>query len=293
MAFPQTLTGEGPIIQTLKQILTDPFFGAVEVSWVKDPQTRATVAQLLERAHLDIIFCGGPPILIDKLNLNAADAKVRGKAITECQRLIRQADGFGAKIFILCSGPDPGELARDEAREWLIDSITQLCDYAEKTAPHLCLSLEYFDRDVDKKLFIGPSREAAEIAQVVSESHANFGLTVDLSHLPLLGETAADALNLVKAHLIHVHIGNCVLERENPAFGDTHPRFGIPGGQVDVEELAEFLQELDKIGYFEREVPTSRPVVSFEVKPMSDETSELVIVNAKRALKDALTCLKR
>jgi hypothetical protein len=62
---------------------------------------------------------------------------------------------------------------------------------------------------------------------------------------------------------------------------------------VDVEELAEFLQELDKIGYFEREVPTSRPVVSFEVKPMSDETSELVIVNAKRALKDALTCLKR
>ena len=38
------------------------------------------------------------------------------------------------------------------------------------------------------------------------------------------------------------------------------------------------------IGFLNAENP---PIVSFEVKPLADESSELVIANAKRALREA------
>ena len=30
--------------------------------------------------------------------------------------------------------------------------------------------------------------------------------------------------------LLHVHVGNCVLEPSSPLYGDKHPRFGVEGG---------------------------------------------------------------
>jgi sugar phosphate isomerase/epimerase len=108
---------------------------------------------------------------------------------------------------------------------------------------------------------------------------------VDLSHLPLQGETARDALAVAKDHLVHVHIGNCSLQKGNPAYGDLHPRFGIAGGEVDVAEVREFLRVLLQIGYIGE---GKQNVIAFEVKPMSaDEPPEIVIANAKRTLMEA------
>ena len=289
MLFPETIRGEGPIVETVTRIATDPFFGAIEVSWIKDPEVRREVARILELGHLDVVFCAGPPILIDKMDLNSEREGARKEAIEALKGLIDQADLLGSKIFVLCSGPDPNEGKREEARRRLVDSLRELCEYVEGKGLDLAISLEYFDRDVDKRLLIGPSQEAAEIAEAVRRHHGNFGLTVDLSHLPLLGERSEEALKAVEDHLIHVHIGNCVLEKESPAYGDKHPRFGIKGGEVDVKELREFLEALRQVGYFEKRVPTSLPVVSFEVRPLPGESPELVMASAKRVLKDALS----
>ncbi|HEX2998691.1 MAG TPA: sugar phosphate isomerase/epimerase, partial [Armatimonadota bacterium] len=111
-----------------------------------------------------------------------------------------------------------------------------------------------------------------------------FGLMLDLSHMPMLGETAHQMLSTAGDHLVHAHIGNCVMrDSTHPAYGDEHPRFGIPGGEVDVDELAEFLQELLKLGYLN---PKNPRFLSFEVKPVSQfgETTGTIVANAKRAL---------
>jgi len=47
MAFPQTVRGDGPIVETLKQIAGDEFFTAVELGWVNDAKERAAAAALL------------------------------------------------------------------------------------------------------------------------------------------------------------------------------------------------------------------------------------------------------
>jgi hypothetical protein len=92
----------------------------------------------------------------------------------------------------------------------------------------------------------------------------------------------------VKDHLVHIHVGNAAFrDPKHPAFGDNHPRFGCAGGENSVDELAEFLRELLKVGFFEKKLPTPMPVVTFEVRPMPGEASELVIANTKRVFKEA------
>jgi len=290
MVFPETLRGEGPILETVSKIALDEFFSAIEVSWVKDPETRVKLGKLLEPTYLDVVFCGGPPILIQKLDMNSFDPSVRRAAVKGVKALVDEAYTVGAKILVTCSGPDTAQEKRGQAKNLLVESLKEVCTYAEqKTESYtLFVTLENFDREYDKKLLIGPTIEAMEIAEAVRKKHKNFGLTVDLSHLPLLKETPEEALLTAKDCLEHVHIGNCVMaDRAHPLYGDQHPRFGVEGGENQVEDLVAFLRALKNIGYFGKKTVTRLPVVSFEVRPSTGETSEIVIASSKRVFLDA------
>jgi len=290
MIFPQCAQDEGQLAETVTRIATDDFFSAIEVTRIRDDAARLKVAEILSISGMDVIFAAQPAQLAGGHSLCDTNSSERRKAVDFGKMLIDQAYELGAAIMAVLSGPDPGEGGRKKATAALVDSLKELCGYAQEQAGErmLSISLENFDREVDKKQLIGPTTEAAKVAETVWEEASNFGLTIDLSHAPLLQERVTDiALNAVD-HLIHVHIGNCVLGNEShPAYGDKHPRFGIEGGSVGVEELRRFLEALVYAGYFKRNTPTTMPVVSFEVKPIGNETPELVIANAKRTLKQA------
>ena len=290
MAYPEVMAGTGPILETLAQIADDAFFSAVEVGWIKDKNVRAETGKLLATAGLDVVFSAQSPLMQQNLNLSDLSAPGRQKAIDGSRELIDQAYELGAAIMAVYSGPDPGEADRPKATEALIDSLKQLCADAQQksTDRMLTISLENFDRGIDKRSLIGPTKEAAQVAEAVYSEYSNFGLTVDLSHQPLLRENVHEMVLSAVDHLIHVHIGNCVVgDTSHPAFGDKHPRFGVPGGVVGVEELKRFLEALIYAGYFKRNTPTTMPVVSFEVRPTAGESSALVIANAKRTLTQA------
>lgn len=290
MAYPEVMKGDGPIIETLTRIASDDFFGAVEVTRMNDPAVRAEAAKLMETAGLDVIFAGQPPLLLQKLSLNDPDEAGRKRAIDECKQSADQAYELGASIMAILSGPDPGDADRARQTDLLVDSLVQLCEYAQEKAEEriVAISLESFDQTIDKRCLIGPTKEAAEVASRVKERCSNFGLTLDLSHQPLLGESIAEMIIDATDHLIHVHIGNCVKDhRDHPAYGDQHPRFGIEGGCNDVEEVHTWVESLYYNGYFRRSTPTRKPVISFEVKPLPGENPELVIANAKRTLREA------
>jgi sugar phosphate isomerase/epimerase len=278
MAFPQTIRGEGPILETLEGIATDPFFDLVEVGWIKDPETRKRVRELLEVSELEVGYGAQPRLLMQGLDLNTTDEVKRKEAIAVLKESVDHALEIGAKRLAFLSGKDPGPEQREKAKELLVDSIQQVCDYASSLDRELKIILEIFDRDVDKRCLIGPSREAREVAEMVGRR--NFGLMHDLSHLPLLREPPLQALSEVKDYLIHAHVGNCCLEKGSELYGDQHPRFGIRGGCVDVEEVVEYLRALKQVGYIGGEPAP----LTIEVKPAKGESSELVIANAKRVL---------
>jgi len=284
MAFPQVMKGEGPILETLQKIAEDDFFTAVEVSWINDAQVRQKAKKMLEVSHLTVAYGAQPRLLVKKLDLNSLDEAERRKAVNEVKAGVDEAYEIEAKGLAFLSGKDPGVDERKQALKLLISSIKEICGYA-KSKGNLGIALEVFDRDIDKKCLIGPAKDARIVAEEVRREFDNFGLLVDLSHLPLLGETPKQAIMPVKDFLVHAHMGNCILkDKEHPGYGDEHPRFGIKGGENDVKELIEYLRVLLDIGFLNPENP---PIVSFEVKPLADESSEVVIANAKRVLREA------
>ncbi|HAA24492.1 MAG TPA: xylose isomerase [Ruminiclostridium sp.] len=287
MAYPSTMKGEGPIVETVKKIATDDYFDAIELTWIKNPDTRREVKKILEASHMTVAYGSQPRHLTTGLNINDLDEKGREKALETLIEGIDEAYELGAVGFAFLSGKYE-EDKKEEAYQALLESTRELCAYAKQKG-NMKIVHEIFDYDIDKKSLIGPASLALRYAEDIKKDYDNFGLMVDLSHLPLVRETAEQAILPIKEHIVHAHMGNCVVKDPSlPAYGDAHPRFGFPNSENDVDELIEYLRVLMKIGFLNEKNP---PIVSFEVKPFGDEDSDVVIANAKRVLNRAWALL--
>lgn len=283
MAYPSTIKGEGPILETIKKIALDDYFSAIEVTWIKDEKLRAKVKKIIEVSHMSVAYGAQPRLLTTGMNINDLDEEKRGKALASLKEGIDEAYEIGAKGFAFLSG-NYEEETKDKSYEALVDSTKQLCEYA-KAKGDIRVVLEIFDYDIDKKSLIGPVELAKRYAEDILKEYNNFGLMVDLSHIPMLRESCEEAILPIKDYIVHAHIGNTVIKDPKvEGYGDTHPRFGFPNSENDVDELVEYLRVLLKVGYLNKENP---PILSFEVKPWGDEDPELVIANAKRVLNEA------
>ena len=252
MACPEVMGGSGPVAATADALLADGFFTVLEAGPVTDPAARAALKTTVA-ARGATLACGAQPLqLAQKLNLNATDSVERGKAVFAVRAELARAKEMDPAGFVVLSGPDPADPIRPLAMDALVDSLATIC----REAAPLPVHLEVFDFDVDKKCLIGPTARAVELARRVRATSANFGLLLDLSHLPIQHEPSADALPLAADVLTHAHVGNCVIkDRTHPRYGDQHPRFGIAGGENGEAELAEFLSLLFKVGYLKRGTP--------------------------------------
>jgi sugar phosphate isomerase/epimerase len=285
MAYPATMSGEGPLLESITKLAEDPFFGAVEIGLVKDPKVRAEIRAVLQAAHMQVGIGGQSAVLMGKLNPNSLDEAERKHAVETMKGSLDLAAELGAKRMAFLSGKDPGDTDRPKAFDALIKSIKELSKYGRDKG--VALTMEVFDRTVDKKSLMGPSEYCVDFSKVIRADYPEFGLMYDLSHMPLLSEQSMQALSAVKDHLVHIHIGNCVVDPALKGYGDLHPRFGWPGGCNDVPELTDFLQSLFKVGYL-GDKKTERPWVGFEIKPQAEgETPELVIAGTKRVWMDA------
>lgn len=280
MAYPSTMKGEGPILETIRKIATDAYFSAIEITTIKDPQERKAVKKILETSHLRIAYGAQPRLLTGGLNINSLIEEERQKALDNLKQGIDEAYEMGAASFAFLSG-NYEESSKEASFQALVKSTNEICAYAGSKG-EMKIALEVFDYDVDKRSLIGPADLALRYAKEIRRTHDHFGLMVDLSHIPLIHETIEESLLPVKDYIVHAHIGNCVVkDPEMAAYGDVHPRFGFPNGENDVDEVEAYLRVLLDIGFLNTQTP---PVVSFEIKPFGDEDAEVVIANAKRVL---------
>ena len=72
-AFPEVVRGEGPIIKTLRTIVEDDFWTAVEVGWMKDVKVRNEARKLLETSHMEVCYANQPRMFSNKMDLNSFD----------------------------------------------------------------------------------------------------------------------------------------------------------------------------------------------------------------------------
>lgn len=282
MAYPEVARGDRSLVETLKEVVEDGYFSAVELGPVADVQEREGARALLVKAGFAVAY-GAQGILLSRgLNLAAEESVGREMAIAAVCEGIDEAFALGASACGILAGKDVGRFKREFAIARLVESVGQICRYAEEKGEML-IELEQFDRvPYGKNSLIGPTEEAVEFAQEIRRHHQNFGLLADLSHLPLLEEKPRRAVNQMGEFLVHAHLGNCVKrDRTHPAYGDQHPVFGIPEGENDVPEIREFLAGLMDVAFLEE---GGEKMLSFEVKPFGTQTTAEIVGISKERL---------
>ncbi len=283
MAFPECLAGDGPQFDTLAALCHDSFFDAVDVGPMNDAAVRRECAALLRDCGMTVTFACQPVQLRLGLDLNAADKARRKQAAETIVGLIDQARELGATRLALMSGKNVLPPERAAALDCLVNELCGVCRAARDRAG-LPVVLEIFDHDMDKKALVGPCATAAEVARAVRREFPDFGLLHDLSHIYLCHEQPAKHFPLIREHLVAMHMGSSVSDRAHPLFGDTHPLFGMPGGDSGVAELRDFIRVLFDIGFLR---PGRRPVCGFEIKPPAGVSPQTAIANMKRTWQQA------
>jgi len=268
--------------ELIPRLVQDGFFSVVEIPELDRDETIDRIKTCKEYA--DLVLSSQPKIARERLNLSSSDECERAYAVEVLKGLIDQAYRLGAEMMITYAGtnsdPGPGGQKRQMAFINLTKSLKELCRYARDKAEDyvLKISLENSDRYGQKRCLIGPTVEARRLAESVSEE--NFGLTLDMAHLPLLDETPEEALAATGEYLCHIHLGNCMKDPSHPKYGDTHPPFGIPESLNGAQEIAEFLDMLFQVNFLKKEPCAHKPIVSFELAPF-DLSAEEVINRAK------------
>ena len=229
-------------METLRKIVEDDFWTAVEVGWMKDPKVRHEATKLLETSHMEVCYANQPRMFTLKLNINDFDPKERRKAISAMKNGVNEAFQLGATCMRVFSGKHPGEEKKEEAKKILIDSLKEICQYTKEQGP-MGIYMKVFDYDIDKCFLIGDFQDAADVAAEVNKEFSNFGVLADLSHFPLLTETPEEAIPLVKKYPMHFHIGSAAFrDKRHPGYGDLQPRFGMPGGEIDTPQVQGLFQ---------------------------------------------------
>lgn len=284
--FPSAGSGTGDITESFEVILSDGFFGAIEITWIKDDRARRKAADILSEAGLLVMFSGGPPLLNSGLSLSSVDPAGRRRAVDFTRRLLDMACELGARNVLIASGPDPGSALREAAVASFQESLEELCAYglAQRHDDPVVICVEPFDREVQWRQLLGPTLLSAKVVSEVRKRFANCGITLDMSHVAQLGESLAGAVDAAGDCLVHAHVANCVLDPTSPLFGDMHPSFGVPGGVYLPADMARYLAALDNSGFFTRPSPYGRPVVSLEIRPAAGQDPREILHDCKRYL---------
>lgn len=245
------------------------------------------MAKLLQSSHLTVCYGAQPRLLTTGLNPNDLDEESRCKAEQTLLKAIDEAEELGAKGIAFLSGKWQ-EATKEQSYQQLLKTTCNLCAYAQGKG--MQVELEVFDYDIAKASLIGPAPLAARFAADIRTKYNNFGLLIDLSHIPMTHETTQFVVRTLRPYLTHFHIGNTVcIDPSIEGYGDEHQRFGFPGGSNDTTQVLDFLRVLKDEGFFCTEKPY---VLSFEVKPWKDEDCDAVVANAKRVLNRAWALLE-
>lgn len=274
------------LLESVKIICSDEYFSACEITHVEDFSEREKVRHMLEQSHMKVCYGAQPCLLRQKLNPNDLDEEKRRKAEKALLDSVDDAAYMGAGGIAFLAGKW-AENTKEEQYQQLLKTTRAVCRYAADKS--MMVELEVFDYDVDKAALIGPAPLAARFAADMRTTNHNFGLLIDLSHIPLTHEKTEFVIRTCRPYITHLHLGNAVAQKGKAGYGDLHQRFGYPNSENDVEELLEYFRVLREEGFFHKDNPY---VLSMEVSPAAGEDADIILANTKRVINRAWALLE-
>lgn len=252
-------------LRTLEIVLADPRLEVVDM-WYPWDIREACVRSILDSGKT-IYYNMGNRAGQCPLAPASMDKEYRDYTLAVYKDELERAKLVKAQKIITNSGPNDVE-NRDRCKDYLVNFYIELCKCAES----MIVMIEPTDWDTSKCKLIGSSKEAVEICRRVREAgFDNMASMVDMCHVPLMHETIAQAVSDTGDYLEHIHIGNCVLDKQSPVYGDKHPGFGIEGGIYGIYDIAELFRQCIACGYFST---ASRGSASIEMRCLPGQSSE-------------------
>ncbi|MCC2684457.1 MAG: xylose isomerase, partial [Paenibacillaceae bacterium] len=250
-------------------------FRVVDLFIPADGELYLREKQFIEQSGKEIVY-NCPLMIGEGLNPHSPAPGVRKHTIGEAKKYAERALGIGARKMVVASGPNPGsESDKQEQTVYFTEYLVELCQYV---APNMDILIEPFDSSIGKNLLIGSSAETAKIVrQLQQRGCKNIGILVDMGHLPLMGESFADALAVCAPYAKHIHLGNCVRSNpQNPYYGDMHPPWGCADGEHDIPHIVDFLRCLFLSGYL-GSGGAELPTVTMEMRQYDGLTAAMSI----------------
>lgn len=279
MAYPEEYH-KAPV-SVVRRIARDPWFSAVELNPIADSSARKACRELLESAHMTVCYSAHNRLLSTGLNPNDLEETGRCAAQQALLEEMEEARELGATGFAFLAGHWEQDKRR-QGLEQLKKTTIAVCRYAAQFG--MQVELEIFDFDIAKAALIGPAPLAEEFAAGVRSCCSNFGLMVDLSHIPMCYEEPAFVFRALRPYITHMHIGNTIIRSGYDAYGDEHPRFGFPHSENDVTQLVKFFRSARNEQCFDEQRPI---IMSIEIKPRPNEDANAVLANSKRVVERA------
>ena len=180
-----------------------------------------------------------PPENVFEPSLSSRNEIWRNWRIDYSLHTLRLAQQLGASCISLTSG-QPGSGGTPEAGlDLFVDSLKRICREAE--ALNLRVGIEY-----EPGLLVERASELAEVLERVDSPC--LGANLDIGHSYLCGETALEAVGLLKGRIWNVHLEDIR--------GHKHYHL-IPGeGDLPFRDYFEALKEVDYQGYLTLELYT-------------------------------------
>lgn len=204
------------------------------------------------------------------------DPAIRKQALAFAKMHVDFAAEAESPLFVLTGCLDKGEDRRPELMKRYMEYFLEMAAYCKSYGINALI--EPIERHRFKTLTLGPTRECADfIAEAQRNGADNAHLMMDIAHLPLMEETVEEAIAAsLPVGLLHIHMGDAVLDPTSPFYGHTHPPVGVQKGTFDLDDLTDQFVQLFQCGFIPKEIGQQRASISLEVRPylgVSEETS--------------------
>lgn len=277
MLFPDSF--EDPLIHfaAMDAACEYPGYEAFETYLPEDKALRAACLKKM-RAFGKVLNYNSPGILqLDgPYNPCSDDPAIRKQALAFAKMHIDFAAEAESPLYVATGCLDKGEERRAGLMEHYMEYFLQVAEHCKSYG--ITTVLEPIERHRFKTLILGPTSECAQFIAAAQKNGAdNAHLMMDIAHLPLMEETVEEAIAAsLPVGLVHIHMGDAVVDPTSVFYGHTHPPVGVQKGTFDLEELTEQFVQLFQCGFIPKQAGGQRASISLEVRPylgVSEATS--------------------
>lgn len=211
---------EKRMIEVLQKAASFDFYRNVELPSFRSAENRKYVRNFLKDHGINATTFVTPYVKERKLALCDTDEGGRKAAIALVKVHAEMAAESGFTNFGVPSGDDPGDAAREQAKEAMAESMRELAEFVGKLGMNL--TIEPLDRYVYKKQLIGPMPETCEWFAPIHADCPNTFIHWDSAHEALGGIDLMESLECARPFLGQFHLCDAITDQKHPMFGDLH-----------------------------------------------------------------------